>query len=123
MGILKLKSEGKCIYCAKLFTKAGMSKHLNLHLEEEAKKQKNVKKSAFHIRAESSEMFLNVLIDGDAPLAQLDTFLRDIWLECCGHMSQFGTYGKEIGMTKKYRLYFNPDLKLLMSMILVQQPN
>ena len=29
----------------------------------------------------------------DATLADLDRFLRDIWLECCGHMSQF-TIGK-----------------------------
>ncbi len=106
MAVPKLKSEGKCIYCDELFTKAGISKHLNLHLEEEVKKQKNEKKSAFHIRAESDEMFLNLLIDGDAPLGILDTFLREIWLECCGHMSQFGTYGKEINMTKKISTVF-----------------
>ena len=28
-----------------------------------------------------------------ATLEDLDSFLRDIWLECCGHLSAFNIYG------------------------------
>jgi hypothetical protein len=33
--------------------------------------------------------FLSLWIDGDTVLQELDHFLRDIWLECCGHISAF----------------------------------
>ena len=33
--------------------------------------------------------WLFVDVAPDAPLSSLDTFLRRIWLECCGHMSEF----------------------------------
>ena len=98
----ELKSEGKCLYCSKMFLKAGITKHLNTHLEELQASQKTLKK-AFHLRIEgipfffyeAKEMFLNLLVDGDASLEDLDDFLREIWLECCGHMSTFRVKGKE----------------------------
>jgi hypothetical protein len=33
--------------------------------------------------------FLSLWIDGDTTMKTIDKFLRDIWLECCGHMSAF----------------------------------
>lgn len=33
--------------------------------------------------------FLNLWIDGNSTSNDVDDFLRDIWLECCGHMSGF----------------------------------
>ena len=35
------------------------------------------------------EYWLDVEADAGAALAKLDTFLRNIWLECCGHLSLF----------------------------------
>ena len=32
---------------------------------------------------------MNLLADAEATLYDLDRFLRDIWLECCGHLSEF----------------------------------
>ena len=29
----KLKSEGKCLFCEKTFSKAGINRHLQTHLE------------------------------------------------------------------------------------------
>ena len=34
----------------------------------------------------------------DASLQQLDAFLRQLWLECCGHLSAFFTDRREVGM-------------------------
>jgi len=39
--------------------------------------------------AGASEYWLDVEADGGAALSKLDTFLRNIWLECCGHLSMF----------------------------------
>ncbi len=32
---------------------------------------------------------MHLELDGERSLTDLDTFLRAIWLECCGHMSEF----------------------------------
>lgn len=47
---------------------------------------------SFLIRAVSKEnpgFWLYVSVKKDASLKQLDQFLRDTWVECCGHMSMF----------------------------------
>jgi len=35
------------------------------------------------------EYWLDAEADAGAALSKLDTFLRDIWVECCGHLSMF----------------------------------
>ncbi len=80
-----LHSEGTCIFCGETFAKAGISRHLNTHLNEKGKL--NPPGKSFHIRVEAAEMFLNIWIDGKTKIEEFDLFLRDIWLECCGHMS------------------------------------
>ena len=35
------------------------------------------------------EYWLDVEADAAAALSKLDTFLRDTWVECCGHLSMF----------------------------------
>ena len=89
----KLKSEGKCIYCDKLFGKAGLSRHLSTHLAK-LEKAASSNQKAFHLYIAANEMFLHVLVDGSTNLGKLDGFLRAIWLECCGHMSSFKVKGK-----------------------------
>jgi hypothetical protein len=88
----KLKSEGICIFCNKTFTGSGMSKHLNSHfLKNEP--QKDAK--SFHLKVEQNPKygkapyFLNLWVSDKAKIQDIDYFLRDIWLECCGHLSNF----------------------------------
>ena len=86
----KLESQGKCVYCGKLFKNNAISKHLNSHLKE--LKNGGQKDISFHLSVTGKyfkEMFLNILVDGSAKLKDIDNFLRDIWLECCGHLSSF----------------------------------
>jgi hypothetical protein len=50
------------------------------------------KKNTFHIVGEGahhSEYWMHLEANADATLEDLDSFLRDTWLECCGHMSAF----------------------------------
>ena len=90
----ELKSEGKCVYCNQMVAKAAITKHLAKHLQDLEKEHKTTE-TAFHVKIQVQEMFLNLLVSGDAQLVDLDDFLRAIWLECCGHMSSFRQKGKE----------------------------
>ena len=135
----KIKFEGKCLFCGKTFAKAGINRHLITHLNE----KNNAEGISFLIKVETNPRwgktpyFLSLWIDGEAKLEQLDKFLRDIWLECCGHMSAFrykqtenpttnfnsmlksitqprvqtGEFD-EIPLKKKAKNVFCPDLKL-----------
>ncbi|HYI11228.1 MAG TPA: hypothetical protein VEK57_19385 [Thermoanaerobaculia bacterium] len=40
-----------------------------------------------------SPYWLDLDVKSNAPLQQLDEFLRGIWLECCGHLSSFEVGG------------------------------
>jgi hypothetical protein len=135
----KIKSEGKCLFCGKTFAKAGINRHLKTHFEE----KRQIAGVSFLLKVEQNPRwgktpyFLSLWVDGEATLKQLDQFLRDIWLECCGHLSAFrykssgnptmsinslvrsfaqprvstGEYG-EIPFKKKAKEIFCPDMKL-----------
>lgn len=89
----KIKSEGKCLYCGKTFVKAGINRHLQTHLKQKALENPNGK--SFLVKVETdpyygaSPYFLSLWIDEKAKFDDIDEFLREIWLECCGHMSAF----------------------------------
>ncbi|HFA50367.1 MAG TPA: hypothetical protein ENJ95_15245 [Bacteroidetes bacterium] len=99
----KLKSEGTCVYCEKMYAGSGISRHLGSHLKKMEATSKTTKK-AFHVRVSAAEMFLNLLVDGNKPLRELDAFLRAIWLECCGHKSSFEVKEKNYNID-----FFNDD--------------
>jgi hypothetical protein len=93
------KSEGFCRFCLKIFSGAGMGRHLStcktreekneLELKEERKKYK-----IYHLKITSGKWYwLHIEISGNATLSDLDEFLRAIWLECCGHLSAFTIRG------------------------------
>ncbi len=107
----KLKSEGVCVYCGKKFSKQGMSRHLNTHLKQLPGEENKI---ALHLRIDASPYFLNLLIDGSATLKQLDRFLRQIWLECCGHLSMFSyeRWGEDLPMSAKVQRVLGPGASL-----------
>jgi hypothetical protein len=52
---------------------------------------------------------------GSATLTDLDRYLRAIWLECCGHLSQFsigGWRGEEIPKRTRTERVFQPGTEL-----------
>jgi hypothetical protein len=87
------KSGGKCLFCGETFTKVGIIRHLQSHLKQKAKE--NALGKSYLVKVEpnpkwgASPYFLSLLIDSKATMENIDRFLRDIWLECCGHMSAF----------------------------------
>lgn len=101
----KQQSTGKCSYCEGTFIKGRMSKHLEacdkrMEAAEEvpgAGRGSVRAATLYHIQVEGTHTpmyWMHIEIPSDLNLADLDQFLRDIWLECCGHMSAFDIAGE-----------------------------
>ena len=89
----KIKSEGKCLFCGETFVKAGINKHLSTHLTIIT--YTGQAGNSFLLKVETEKRygetpyFLSLWVDGETTMKAIDKFLRDIWLECCGHLSAF----------------------------------
>lgn len=86
-------SRGVCAVCKGEFPKNGMTKHI-----AKCPQRKSGSQSRFHIVVQGRylpQYWLHVEAKPTARLSDLDGFLRDIWLECCGHMSSFEIEGQE----------------------------
>lgn len=87
---MELKSEGECKFCKRVISGRAMAKHL-LSCRERKKKLSSMedKEKVFLLRASADPFFLYFEINSSSTLEKVDDFLRDIWLECCGHLSAF----------------------------------
>ncbi|NOS90263.1 MAG: hypothetical protein HOP34_17320 [Methylococcaceae bacterium] len=74
-----------------------MTKHLSgCKKRQEAIGNANSGATLYHLLiqdAYSKEYWMHLEMKGTAQLIALDKYLRSIWLECCGHMSQFSIGG------------------------------
>lgn len=92
-------TKGKCKYCGKEYTFSYMNRHLPI-CEERQKKwaEKTDGKTCgyFELTVHSrynKDYWLYLEVKETATLRDIDQFLRDIWLECCGHLSSFDICG------------------------------
>ncbi len=96
--------KGNCYLCGKEFAKTSFKKHvLTAHMPADGEMQE-----CALIRVDSCDpkgYWLYLDISLTSTLKTLDTFLRDIWLECCGHMSLFLQDGWEEGKNRKIGNY------------------
>jgi len=94
-GRKKVTSSGKCNLCGGIFDKGGIAKHLVAcrQKNDAAASGKRVSPAtAFHLLVEGRylpEYWMHLEVPTRASLEILDGFLRDVWLECCGHLSAF----------------------------------
>jgi hypothetical protein len=88
-------SFGVCSLCGERKAKAMMTRHLKICAPgHDAPKGR--KSALIQIRAESRYggcYWIDLEMKADATLGHLDSFLRELWLECCGHMSAFEING------------------------------
>ena len=93
------QQKGPCYKCGKEMAKGYMGRHLLAEHYDENGEQKCY---LLKIEDEYSNYWLFVDVPVSSSLSTLDSFLRSVWLECCGHMSAFyvGMYEK-VGMNKK----------------------
>ncbi len=95
-------TTGKCYLCGGTFSKRAMTNHLQAcrqaHPQPLSGKGKERTTKLFHLLAQGRDLpeyWLHLEIPADAKLKDLDGFLRDIWLECCGHLSAFRIGGMD----------------------------
>jgi len=113
MGPEILKSEGKCLYCNQLFSQKDIGKHLARHLADREKAEAGSTTQTYcHVVVEADVMFLHLLVKGDAKMKTIDNFLRDIWLNCCDHLSGFGHKNFKISMNHIAQDVFEPRIKI-----------
>lgn len=92
---MSTRSKGICRFCGKEYTKSAMIKHLpNCQERKTLSNSKSSEKQSGYLSiaiagAYRKEYWLMIEIREDSTLKDLDKFLRDIWLECCGHLSSF----------------------------------
>jgi hypothetical protein len=96
----KLNNTGTCLLCKERMDHRSIIKHISQCLEKsESAPEKNKpseKEKIFLIKVFAGKSFwLYVEINGSSILDHLDSFLRETWLECCDHMSQFSIDGKD----------------------------
>ena len=89
--------KGTCELCGKLVAKSAITRHMAKCVPaHDLKRGKKSKLLELRVQAYGIPYFwLQLEVKSNASLRDLDQFLRDIWLECCGHLSQFiadGTY-------------------------------
>lgn len=80
-------SYGICQKCGHRTTKGRMLRHI-----QKCRVEESLNTEIYQLRVEAKyypEYWLDIEINDDRNLEYLDRFLRAIWLECCGHMSQF----------------------------------
>ena len=104
-------------------TKGKMTRHLSSCLERQGiiakgEHRKGRREKLYHLRVQDGwrgEYWLDLEMRGSANLEDLDDYLRAIWLECCGHMSQFsigGWRGDEIPKKTSAEKAFEPGIEL-----------
>jgi len=103
-------SRGKCNFCGQLIAKSGMTRHLQACKQRKAAIAEGVKNGRkarlFHLMVEGKyaiDYWMHIEIPAAATFLDLDQFLRDIWLECCGHLSRF-TVGEQ-----EYDVYLDDE--------------
>ena len=117
----KIELNGVCGLCGGTFGKRAMTKHMTSCVKEKANaemsssKQKPKSVKLFHIVAEGRyqpEYWIHIAAPTQAKLENLDGFLRNIWVECCGHLSSFTIDGVTYsGSSTTYGDFFGSDFE------------
>ena len=119
----KKQSRGTCVFCGHETTKGAMSKHMAACPQRQAQsaqaeQSKRKPEVLYYLRAQDAyggDFWLDLEVRGSATLKEIDAYLRAIWLECCGHLSQFsigGWRGSEIAKSRRIDAVFHPEVEL-----------
>ncbi len=119
----KQQTKGACAYCGREMTRGGMARHLrSCEKRQQAIAAADAKPGPdgtfLHLQVQDASggpYWLQLEMDGAATLKKLDSYLRAIWLECCGHLSQFSTGGwggRQISMGRKAAEVLQPGVEL-----------
>lgn len=101
-------SKGVCNFCGQTIAKSGITRHLQSCKAHQAANAtsssgKSTTATLLHLSIEgtyANMYWMHIEIPAAKNLVDLDAFLRDIWLECCGHLSQFEIEGVHYAIDK-----------------------
>lgn len=91
------KPNGNCFICGKTAGKTAIKNHV-------LKEHNSGDEQCYLIKAEDAydkDYWLFFTVPFDATMSAVDKFLRQIWCECCGHLSTFRAGGREFGKARK----------------------
>ena len=119
----RTQSRGKCTLCGREMANAGLTRHLpacpqRKEAISEANQAPGEEQALYHLRVRDAwqrDFWLHLEMRGSATLADLDHYLRAIWLECCDHLSRFsigGWSGDEIPKRTRAGRIFEPGVEL-----------
>jgi|SRR3989344_1512677 len=77
-------SMGECRSCKEKFSGKNINKHITKCLENYEGEIE-----AFLLKAFEGPFWVYFSVPKDKKLIEVDRFLRELWLECCGHLSAF----------------------------------
>jgi hypothetical protein len=117
------QSRGQCAFCGYETTKGSMARHVAACPQRQAQlakaEQSNRKpETLYYLRMQDAyggDFWLDLEVRGSAKLKDIDTYLRAIWLECCGHLSRFSFgrgWGDEIAKSRPVDAVFHGDVEL-----------
>ena len=95
------QQKGPCWLCGQELSRSGMGRHL---LAKHPGGEGDQPCMLLKIQDESGAYCLYADLPLTSTLKTLDTFLRDVWCECCGHMSAFmapRSWGDDYSMSRK----------------------
>lgn len=93
--------KGKCKYCGKEYTQSYMKKHLpecevrKIQLAGEKETTQCGYFDLMILPKYFKDYWLFIEVQDTSTLRDIDFFLRDIWLECCNHLSDFSINGTQ----------------------------
>ncbi len=102
----RMSSKGTCGSCGRSFAKSAMARHLSackarteetVETDIKGVAKGSTRRKIFHLQIEGLHRpmyWMHIEIPENATLTDLDGFLREIWLECCGHLSSFEIAGE-----------------------------
>jgi hypothetical protein len=116
----KTSSTGTCHLCESTYTGSGISRHLatclSKHLKNPLTHPDEKPHAVFHIRIQGLDLpqyWMHLVLDVESKLEDLDVFLRNIWLECCGHLSSFYHGDRRLDMDRQLCDVFSPGMEMI----------
>jgi len=92
----QLPTPGHCLLCKEEVSK----RTIKTHMMKKHQVQNGVSRALILVDTPyPSPYYLMLSVDPEATLQDIDTVLRRVWLECCGHLSSFIIDDEEIEMT------------------------
>lgn len=114
---MAVQTKGKCKYCGKEYAKGYMIRHLrSCKMRKEILEKETGRKKCGYFTISiygryDKDYWLIIEVDENALLLDLDEFLRDIWVECCGHLSSFEIDGTLYDSSSSEDAFWGPPSK------------